>query len=69
MTAEEIVAGMSEDEKSALLKGRAVYIECRYRHPTGTKCPNCSTWPYKKGGAAEFMNAVRAILESNHDRA
>jgi hypothetical protein len=28
--------------------------ECPYVHPVGSRCPNCQTWPYAKGGAAAF---------------
>ncbi len=35
--------------------------ECTYHHPVGTRCPICQHWPYAKGGAAEYNEALRAF--------
>ena len=59
-----IIAGMSEAQKRAVLEGRV--HDCPYNHPEGTRCPNCAKWPFKKGGASDFVTAVRARLEASN---
>lgn len=67
MTDPERIAGqLTEADRLAFRKGRLRYIECPYSHPTGTRCPSCSSWPYEKGGAVEFTAAVKAILENRN---
>lgn len=61
MTIAEIADSLSEGERRAVLEGRV--HECPYNHPQGTRCPNCMKWPFKKGGAAEFVGSVRAHLK------
>lgn len=42
--------------------------DCPYNHPLETRCPNCASWPFKKGGAAEFVKFVRNhLMEQEHD--
>jgi hypothetical protein len=60
MNAEQIAA-LDQTQREAILEGRVT--DCPYNHPKGTRCPNCAKWPFKKGGAAEFVSTVRAILE------
>ena len=55
-----VEVGLTAAQKVAVIEGRVT--ECPYNHPTGTKCPNCARWPFKKGGALEFVTAVRAAL-------
>ena len=62
----EIVAGLSEDRKTAILEGRI--HDCPYNHPVGTRCPNCSGWPFKKGGATKFIERVRAYLRTQGEQ-
>jgi hypothetical protein len=57
----KIAAGMDDRQKAAVLEGRV--HDCPYNHPAGTRCPNCSAWPFKKGGAAEFVQSVAAYLK------
>jgi hypothetical protein len=59
--AEKIAAGLTEAQRTACIEGRV--RDCIYNHPIGTKCPVCSDWPFAKGGAAAFVETVRAILE------
>lgn len=58
--AERIAAGLSEAQRRAVIEGRVT--DCPYNHPTGTKCPNCAQWPFKKGGAAHFVSLIQPIL-------
>ncbi len=58
--AERVAMGLSPAQREAVGDGRVT--ECPYNHPTGTKCPNCARWPFKKGGALGFVTAVRAAL-------
>jgi len=51
---------LTEAQREAVIEGRV--HECPYNHPVGTRCPNCARWPFKKGGAAEFVSAVRDIV-------
>ncbi len=51
-----IAAGLTEAQRTAVIEGRV--RECIYNHPTGTRCPICNDWPFKKGGAAAFVEAV-----------
>ena len=55
-----IIAGLTDAEKRAVIEGRV--IDCYVNHPVGTRCPNCADWPYKKGGASAFVEAVRKAL-------
>ena len=64
-TAEQIAAGLDQHQREAVLEGRIT--ECPYNHPNGTRCPNCAKWPFAKGGAVEFVSAVRAILKEQDD--
>ena len=57
MTIDQIIVGLSEVELHAILEGRV--HDCPYNHPDGTRCPNCAKWPFKKGGAADFVESVR----------
>lgn len=57
---DRIVARLTKAQREAALEGRV--HDCLYDHEPGTRCPNCASWPYKKGGAAEFVDAVRAAL-------
>lgn len=61
----KIVAGLSEDQREAVIEGRVA--ECPYNHPLGTRCPNCSKWPFKKGCASAFVLAVRNYLKEQDD--
>lgn len=56
---------MDERQKKAVVENRI--HDCPYNHPTGTRCPNCADWPYRKGGAENFVIAVRRYLEENPD--
>ncbi len=60
-----IAKGLSEAQKRAVREGRVT--ECPYNHPAGTKCPNCALWPFKKGGASEFVSSVGKILEASNE--
>ena len=62
---DRIIAGLSEAQREAAIEGRVA--ECPYNHPDGTKCPNCSRWPFRKGGAAAFVSAVRQRLQEMND--
>lgn len=64
-TPEQIAAGLDQRQREAVLDGRVT--ECPYNHPKGTRCPNCAKWPFVKGGAVEFVSAVRAILKEQDD--
>ena len=57
----EIAAKLTKAQREAVLEGRV--HDCPYNHPRGTRCPNCARWPFKKGGAAEFITAARAVLQ------
>lgn len=46
---------LTDEQRQAVLEGRV--HDCPYNHPKGTRCPNCAKWPFKKGGAAEFVAA------------
>ena len=59
---EQIARSLSKAQRFAILEGRV--HDCPYNHPDGTKCPNCAGWPFKKGGAADFIATVRAELEA-----
>ena len=61
----DIAKGLSPAQREAVIEGRV--HDCPYNHPVGTRCPNCRDWPFKKGGAEEFVQQVRAILENEHD--
>ncbi len=56
-----IIAGLTKAQQRAAIDGRI--HDCYVNHPVGTRCPNCADWPYKKGGASAFVDAVRAELE------
>lgn len=56
-----IARGLTKAQREAAVEGRVA--ECPYNHPVGTRCPNCSSWPFKKGGSGDFIAAVRAELE------
>ncbi len=60
-TPEQIAAGLTKAQREAVIDGRVT--ECPYNHPVGTRCPNCAGWPFRKGGAANFVTTVRAELE------
>ena len=64
-TPEQIAAGLDQMQREAVNDGRVT--ECPYNHPKGTRCPNCAKWPFAKGGAVEFVAAVRAILKEQAD--
>lgn len=55
-----LVDDLSEEQRLAIIEGRV--HDCPYNHPVGTKCPNCARWPFKKGGAAEFVSTLRAQI-------
>lgn len=55
-----LAAKLSEAQRAAIIEGRV--HDCPYNHPIGTKCPNCADWPFKKGGAAGFVLALRDHL-------
>ena len=68
LTDEQILAiakDLTKAQLEALIDGRV--HDCPYNHPAGTRCPNCSKWPFKKGGAAAFCLAVRAHIEGKND--
>lgn len=44
---------MMGEQRNAAVAGRVA--ECPYRHPEGTRCPNCASWPFAKGGAGDFI--------------
>ena len=48
---------VTQAQREAALEGRV--HDCPYNHPIGTRCPNCASWPFKKGGAAAFIEQVR----------
>lgn len=58
--AERIAAGMSKAQREAVLEGRV--RDCPYNHPEDTRCPNCAKWPFRKGGAAQFVATMRNII-------
>jgi hypothetical protein len=58
-----IARGLNKAQREAVLEGRV--HDCPYNHQVGTRCPNCADWPFKKGGAADFILAVRRILEND----
>lgn len=55
-----IVADLTDAQREAVLEGRV--HDCPYNHPKDTRCPNCAQWPFKKGGAAEFVSAARLYI-------
>jgi hypothetical protein len=57
----DIAAKLSPAQRKAILEGRV--HDCPYNHPAGTRCPNCSDWPFKKGEAAAFVATMKAHLE------
>ena len=63
--AQEVAGKLTKAQRRVVLDGRVQ--DCPYNHPVGTRCPNCSEWPFKKGGAAEFVQTVRAILQKGDD--
>ena len=65
MTADEIARGLTDAQRRAASEGRVT--ECPYNHPRGTRGPNCSEWPFKKGGAAAFISAVRQIIQEQNN--
>lgn len=68
MTDEEvqkIAKGLTEVQRQAVLEGRV--RECPYKHPQGTRCPHCSGWPFKKGGAKAFVSVVRDYLTKENE--
>ena len=65
---EGFVYGCSWDWQCDTYDEEGRVTECPYNHPRGTRCPNCSEWPFKKGGAAAFISAVRQFIqEKNND--
>ena len=60
-----IAKGLTKAQRDAVIDGRVT--DCPYNHPAGTRCPNCSDWPFKKGGAAKFVESVRAALMEARD--
>ena len=67
MTIPNLAASLTAAQRKAVLEGRV--SECYVNHPAGTRCPNCSAWPFKKGGAAEFVSTMRAYLKDQpHDQ-
>jgi len=64
-TPDEIARGLDEWRNTKKHEGRVT--ECPYNHPRGTRCPNCSEWPFKKGGAAAFISAVRQIIQEQNN--
>ena len=48
---------VTQAQREAALEGRV--HDCPYNHQIGTRCPNCASWPFKKGGAAAFIEQVR----------
>lgn len=58
----EIARGLTKAQREAVLEGRV--HDCPYNHPKGTRCPNCSRWPFKKGEAADFVLAVRQHIKA-----
>ena len=59
--ARRVAMGLTKEQREAVMERRV--HDCPYSHPIGTRCPNCSTWPFKKGGAAEFIATTRTILQ------
>ena len=49
---------LTPEQIQAAKEGRV--RECLYNHPVGTRCPICSSWPFAKGGAAQFVSAYLA---------
>ena len=60
---EALARSLTEAQRKAVVEGRVQ--DCPYNHPHGTRCPNCASWPFKKGGAAEFVAQVRDYLKEN----
>ncbi|CAB4120785.1 hypothetical protein UFOVP5_22 [uncultured Caudovirales phage] len=58
---DKLARGLTEAQRKAILGGRV--HDCYVNHPVGTRCPNCVSWPFKKGGAAEFRLALKAHIE------
>ena len=56
----EIARGLTKAQRRAVIDGGV--FDCVYNHPQGTRCPNCTDWPFAKGGAAEFLETMRAHL-------
>ena len=52
----QIARSLSKAQREAILEGRV--HDCPYNHMDGTRCPNCAKWPFKKGGAADFVESV-----------
>ena len=65
MTDAEIAAKLTKAQREAIAEGRV--HDCPYNHPDGTRCPNCASWPFKKGEAAEFVERIRALLKETND--
>ena len=65
MTPDEIARVLTDAQRRAASEGRVT--ECPYNHPRGTRCPNCSEWPFKKGGAAAFISAVRQFIQEQNN--
>lgn len=61
MTPTEIARRLTEAQKEAVMEGRV--HDCPYNHPIGSRCPNCASWPFKKGGAVEFVSDLKAHIE------
>ena len=57
----QVAARLTKAQREAVMEGRV--HDCPYNHPIGTRCPNCSGWPFKKGGAAKFIATTRTILQ------
>ena len=69
MTTPDIAAladGLTDRQLAAVIEGRV--RECYVNHPVGTRCPNCVDWPFKKGGAADFISTLRAHLEAREGK-
>jgi len=61
----KVAAGLSKAQREAVLEGRV--HDCPYNHEVGTRCPNCADWPFRKGGAAEFIATARNHLKEGCD--
>lgn len=73
MNAEEIAAGMSEGERRRLLMGRTDWRDAEWQDHCGDlDCDECKGFVddhVAPNLLSDEDKAVRAILESNHDRA
>lgn len=62
---DKLAKSLTKAQREAVMEGRVT--DCPYNHPQGTRCPNCASWPFKKGGDAEFVATMSAHLKGQSD--